>query len=31
MNAKMDSVKERFIGNEHFLDIKPVPVAVAYK
>jgi len=31
MNVKMDSVKERFIGNEHFLDIKPVPVAVAYK
>jgi len=31
MQAKMDSVRERFIGNGHFLDIKPVPVAVAYK
>jgi len=31
MDVKMDSVKERFIGNDHFLDIKPVPLVVAYK
>lgn len=31
MKSRLEKVRERFIGNGHMLDVKPVPVAVAYK
>jgi hypothetical protein len=31
MNEKLDLVEERFIGNDHLLDITPIPLAVAFK
>ncbi|MFB6187214.1 MAG: hypothetical protein ABEI86_10155, partial [Halobacteriaceae archaeon] len=31
MKEKLDLVEERFIGNDHLLDIIPIPLAVAFK